>query len=149
MTPPLYPALKSNIWVAFYPGHFAKRNPFKKFADWWQKVPQGGWVNCPASPCPLSVLPFGFLKKPFPSTIAHKAPNTAFQSLGGIQMPSVPQDRHRSPHRGRHGALQFWIVVYNADGRSSAEKDSTKICCLLSNFLNLLGVLSLPQRMTL
>lgn len=89
-------------------------------------------MDCPASPCSHSVLPFGFLKKPLPSTIAHKAFNTAFQSLGGVRMLPGPQDGNTSPHRDRHGAFRFCVVVPDAVRRSLAENDVAKnLLCVL------------------
>lgn len=56
-------------------------------------------------------------------------------------MPPTPQKGHTSPHRGRHGVLRFGAAEFNSVGRSLAEDDSAKICCLVSKFLNFLVLL--------
>lgn len=59
-------------------------------------------------------------------------------------MPPGPWDAHTGPHNRRHMAFRFWAVVLDADGRSLAENGSAKICHLVSDFPNRLGVLGLP-----
>ena len=60
VTPALYPALKSNLWVALRPGHFAERKRFRKSAGWWSNALRRGWCSAglPASSSALLLRNF-------------------------------------------------------------------------------------------
>ena len=81
-------------------------------------------MACPASRCLLLCCPSKIPRVKFHSaTIAHKGPNTALQSLGGARIPSAPQDGHKPPQKGRHGASCFQDEIYGYWQRKPCRKN--------------------------
>ena len=81
-------------------------------------------MACPASRCLLLCCPSKVPRVKFHSaTIAHKDPNIAFQSSGGARIPPAPQDGHKPPQKGRHGASCFQDEIYGYWQRKPCRKN--------------------------
>ena len=146
MTPALYPALKSNIWVAFHPGHFAERKPFGKSTGWRSKAPQGGWVIVPASLCQRPVFCSDFWENRLPPQSRTRPQHCvsfprrctdAIRLAGGAHNPS--QGLTRGVTVSGCNAQRRQVVI----GRGRPGKNYR----LISGFLDFSGVLILTQTM--
>ena len=143
MTPPLYPALKSNVWVALRLGHFAERKRFRKSAGWRSNVLRGGW--CSASlPASSSAL----LLRNFRGRIALR--HNRAQRLQHRVFPSRRCTGATQPAGGAHklsqGPTQGFAVLSCCSRyrqKVIGRGWSGKICRLISVFQNFLGILGL------
>ena len=107
---PLYPALFSNPLCCSCPVHFAEARRGKTGCCQGQKVSPGGW-SISQPPGIFSALLLKFQgAKPFLATTARKLPDTAFQFLEGIRMPSGSQDGHKPSYNAKQRASLFWAA---------------------------------------
>lgn len=144
MTPALYPALKSNLWVALRPGHFAERKRFRKSAGWWSNALRGGWCSA-GLPASSSAL----LLRNFRGRIALRH-NRAQKPQHRVSLPRRCTDAtwpggwaHKSSQPPTRGFVALvcgvrcrWVVF----GRESPGKNLPPVL----NFLNFLRALGLP-----
>ena len=108
-------------------------------------------MNLPSLPAFLSALTLQFLG--MKTAPCHNRPQRAQHR---VSLPRKCYDATRPTewaHKPSQGLTRAFAVLdrsaRDADGWSLAENSPTKICCLVSDFLNLLSVLRLLRRMSL
>ena len=127
---PIYPAQKSNVWVALALDIWPKSDETQPGAIRARKRRReaGQFAQSPGVVRYVDVSNFrGKI------ALHYNRAQMPQHRVSDTELPDL-ETGHTSPHRGQHRGSQSYAVVSEADEEALEEKAPARACCQLSNF---------------